>query len=553
MAMDKRALLQGTPSIEILAPQTRVKTAGALPAVQAFLDSLRPDPTYTYALVNAMGFSEYFGPNSNADWYGLNPHLGFNGLLHAWPDIGKDIVADRMQGKQWPFGYPCFYNAAVYAHHKNHDPEKLGFGDVIFAYANTEMKRIELLMRVHNEEAAKKGHSSLLDRVASGERCDVSMGARVPFDLCSVCTDWAAVKKALSSFDAKKHRHEGVAVLEYHKTVKPIRGLAITRVDYCSCMRTMKNRVLPGGEKVFVYNDWPRFFDISFVYVGADRTARAMWVLSTRAKRDVAPNPVQGALQMLLENLKVASIDKEIEDSKVEAVLRDSDTTPELPLRDLFPGTAAKDVLSSAAALGIVATPAEFQGLVAPGTSGLFDTATSGVSEDFVADPQRVLEPLLEALKHLCPERSGFAPFLEPRLPKGPIPKVAQQDRQVSRSPELDKIAAQYNGYRLSLLKEAAALTRRAEHLFTDPLAKVAGTETLAALLLGVAPVLHLVASHLRRQADEGKQLGGMATFLAENPTFSSLATLGAGLRVAMIAEKGGMLAALASLLKAAA
>lgn len=554
--IDKRAYLQGAPSLELLAPRQRVKTAGAQPVVQAFLDSLRPDNTYTYALCNAMGFSEFFGSNSNADWYGLNPNLGFNGLLHAWPGIGKDLVADRMQGKDWAYGYPCFYNAAVYAHHKNTCPTSLGFGDVIFAYANMEMKRIELLMRIHNMEAQRKGHDSILQKMERGDRCDVSMGARVPFDTCSVCTDWPLYKTALKTFDPKRHRHEGIAVLEYHRKVRPIRGLAVTRNEYCSCMRNSKNKTLPSGEKVFVFNDYPRFFDISAVYVGADRTARVMWSMGrSGVARVKAPNPLEGALTTLLETLgKTASMEKQIP-GETEAVLHDADTSAEVDFSSLAQAAGldgTRKLLSSAAALGIVATPGEFQKLVAPKQDGLFSTETSEVSNDWVCTPGAVDDALLQALMHLAPERSAFAPFLNNRMKQAEPSKTASIRRAGSRSPALDKIAAQYNGYRLSVLDKSAALTHRAEGLFIDPLAKTAGLETLAGLLLGVAPVLHLVASHLRRQSDEGKQLGSMAQFIAENPTFSSLAVLGAGIRTAMIAEKGGLMAALARLLQAA-
>ena len=123
-------------AIRLVIPGSGVKTAGLLPAVQSFIDSLRPDPAYTYVLANAMGYSEYYGANSNKDWYGYEPILDFNGLLHAWDGIGTDVVADKIRGKTWPYGYPCFYNAAVYAHHKNTDPVQLGFGEVIFAFAN---------------------------------------------------------------------------------------------------------------------------------------------------------------------------------------------------------------------------------------------------------------------------------------------------------------------------------------------------------------------------------------------------------------------------------
>ena len=38
-------------------------------------------------------------------------------------------------------------------------------------------------------------------------------------------------------------------------------------------MKEMPGKILPDGRKVFVYNHYPRFFDISFVFIGADRTS----------------------------------------------------------------------------------------------------------------------------------------------------------------------------------------------------------------------------------------------------------------------------------------
>jgi hypothetical protein len=557
--MIKRALSHhDEPPVEIVQPGQSVKTAGALPAVQSFLDTLKPDPRYTYALVNAMGYSEFFGANSNADWYGLNPNTGYNGLLNAWDGIGQDIELDRMKGKQWSHGYPCFYNAAVYAHHRNSCPTTLGFGDVIFSFANPTMKRIELLMRTDNAEAKKKGHDSILAKISS-ERCDVSMGARVPYDTCSVCTDWATYKKAAARFDPQRHAHIGIAVLAYHKTVAPIRGLAITRADYCRCMRGAKNRVLPDGRKVFVYNDYPRFFDISFVYVGADRTARVMWHLGSVAEQ-------KSALPFIAEHFlksagaeKRASMEKEI-DAVAEKVEADDTTTPAVTFEALLgPGCSLPQILSSAGALGIVASPREFQNLYAhtrPPEEKIqllraptFSTEQGGIDDRCGVSPGQVLPALLTALLAIAKQRSSFAPFLLPRLEKQE--KVAAAP---CRAPTVSnpKLAALYNGYRISLLEKCGALAIDPSTL-NDPLGiKISSAEALGALLLGIAPMLHLVSSHLRQQADEGKQLGSMAQFIAEHPTFSSLTALGAGVRCAMIAEQGGLLPLALKLLAAA-
>lgn len=554
----KRALSQNV-ELELLRPGQRVKTAGAMPAVQRVLDSLKPDPAYTFALVNAMGYSQYYGTNSNADWYGYCPELNYDGLLHAWPDIGQNLETDRMKGKDWPYGYPCFYGASVYAHHKNTDPVQLGFGDVQYVFANDAMKRVELLMRIHNEEARKKGHLNIVERIQAHERCDVSMGAKIPFDLCSICTDWAEVHRAWKTFDPLRHKHWGLAVLEYHKKTKPIRGLAVTAVDYCLHIKGQKNQVLPDGRKAFMYNIHPRFFDISCVFIGADRTARVMWHLAD-AFRDDAPipkpaptlsNPLRLA-RLGLEELfgkvaegeKRAELVKEIPDGFIEKVLSDSDTAPEVRF-DLLKQNP-KNLLSSAAALGILLSPMEFHRLLG-GPPEPFSTGGPGVDDGLAVAPRFVDSNLLGALKELAPERSGFRPFVEPRITtiSARITLSPRSDLQGN-----DKLAALYNGYRLSVLEQGEQLADRARgHLFDDPLGLKVAASPLAALLLGIAPVVHLLAAHLRQKNDEGQQLGTMASFIANNPTFTSLAALGAGIRLGMMTEGGGILSTAAKLL----
>jgi hypothetical protein len=70
---------------------------------------------------------------------------------------------------------------------------------------------------------------------------------KVPYDVCSICQ---------------------------HKSKTP--------KDYCDHARTMMNKILPDGRKVFVYNPQPKFFDISFVFIGADKTAKVMAKLASK-------------------------------------------------------------------------------------------------------------------------------------------------------------------------------------------------------------------------------------------------------------------------------
>lgn len=73
---------------------------------------------------------------------------------------------------------------------------------------------------------------------------------KVPYDVCSIC------------------QHQS-------KTPK----------DYCEHARSMMNTILPDGRKVFVRNPKPRFFDISFVFIGADKTAKVMAKLASKGSQ----------------------------------------------------------------------------------------------------------------------------------------------------------------------------------------------------------------------------------------------------------------------------
>lgn len=228
------------------------KQAALLPPVQAYLDRLRPDPNKIYVLVNALGAGEFWGSNINGDWF---PE---GSLVHKGP----------------VYGYETFYGAFPYKHHVNKDPEK-SFGKVELACWHDCMKRVELVVSIDRERARMFGATDVCDKLDAGQFPDVSMGCKVPYDLCSICLDWKKYRIAQATFDPLRHKSVGQAVLQFHKR-DPIRGLSVTRDDYCEHLKTMLNKILSDGRKVYAINDFPRFFDISFVFIGADKTAKVM-------------------------------------------------------------------------------------------------------------------------------------------------------------------------------------------------------------------------------------------------------------------------------------
>lgn len=229
------------------------KTAAPLlPPVQAYLEKLQADPNKIYVLVNALGAGEFWGSNINGDYF---PEAA---LIH--------------KGMDW--GYETFYNAYPYKHHVNKDPSR-SFGKVELAVWHDGMKRVELVISIDRARAKMFGAEDVCDKLDQGMFPDVSMGCKVPYDLCSYCLDWDKYRRAQSSYDPRIHRTVGQAVLAFHRR-DPIRGLSVTRNDYCEHLSTMLNKIMPDGRKVYAINDYPRFFDISFVFIGADKTAKVM-------------------------------------------------------------------------------------------------------------------------------------------------------------------------------------------------------------------------------------------------------------------------------------
>jgi len=214
----------GEPLMSVLSPDDLFgmeKLAGCHPDILRFKQQLEPQPNKTYVHILALGAGDYYGPNLN------NDHFPWVGLSHDHTTTPHPML----------HGYKTFLNAHSFAHHVNKDPEK-AYGDVILSVLNDQMKRVELVVAIDHAKCEKNGGRDILQKIHDGKYPSTSMGCRVPFDRCSICD----------------HR-------------------AKTRAEYCDHMRTMPGRVLDDGRKVFVYNDFPRFFDISFVFIGADRTS----------------------------------------------------------------------------------------------------------------------------------------------------------------------------------------------------------------------------------------------------------------------------------------
>lgn len=479
------------------------KTASArlLPEVVKYIETLRPAPDAQYVLVNAMGAGEYWGSNINGDYF---PEAA---LIHA-PDSWKNNpLVDRIPAKNWPYGFPTFYRAHPYAHHRNKDASR-AFGEVELATWNDAMKRVELVIRVDEEKCQKFGGTGVWDKLKQGQFPDVSMGCKVPYDTCSICLDWDTYRKAQATFVPGKHKHPGEAVLEYHRNLKGrnghgIRGLSITRADYCEHAADKMNKILADGRKVFVYNDYPNFFDISFVFIGADKTAKVMMKIASAnafwslPSVDVAEK--LGYYETPGEE-KVASVESVTDEDLFKLAFLgkgafakageiDKDTVPSQFVSKAVPVLAKHepemsdealdalstrplgDSLATLSGLGITLRPREFQRIIIirMGNRPLADELDKkGIV--FPSSDEKHDSPLItgsmhaglaKMLLHLLEDRSVFGPQIERRAVRVLSRSGSGPDHEVKPPSSLStdllrKIGAAYGSYRQEHMTKVA-------------------------------------------------------------------------------------------------
>jgi hypothetical protein len=234
----------GEPLVQLFEPGTPlVKEAGTLmPEIRQWRANYKTQSDTIAVLVNALGASEYWGQNVNGDIF---PEAA---LIHDCRQH-KDTAHpyDDFTGKIIPvYGYSTFLDAFPFVHHRNKDPSR-AFGHVALAVWNPRMHRVELVVLIDKALAMQHGAQDVVDRIMAGEYPDVSMGCRVPYDVCAICGNKSK-----------------------------------TRNDYCACVKEIgMGKILDDGRRVGVYNYHPRFFDISFVFIGADKTAKVMCKLAS--------------------------------------------------------------------------------------------------------------------------------------------------------------------------------------------------------------------------------------------------------------------------------
>lgn len=402
------------------------KLAGQLhPEVQLFMRGLKPDPRYQYVLMTPMGSYEFYGMNANGDLFpelGLgydrnsqNPLPVVQQLEEKWlKPFGKSLPP----GNYKDFGYRSFLDAKRYQHHQNKNPD-LAFGDIVLSCWNSAMHRAEVIARHFREKAKQVGAEEIIADLDQGKPRQISMGARVAFDVCTICGH-----------------------------------ISRTTHDYCEHLKTAMGTVLRDGRVCGAVNLFPRFFDLSDVFVPAAKESGVLMKVAHSL-------PKTATVKLALR--KVADIEKEILPNAGHQAIQDTCASEcDLPQRVLRGGDFGT-LLSTLAAMGIVLKPREFQdGLLArSGHTDLADKlwengevfapgAGPGASAEFSAPDFN----LAEGLSSILPQRSGFYPHLPQRMLRVVVINMPSttQTKTASDSGLLKKVAAAYEGYRRSFV-----------------------------------------------------------------------------------------------------
>jgi len=376
---------EGEPTIQIVRPGEynhlhHVKTASD---AMDYIRQVKPIPGKTIILVLAMTAGEFYGPNRNGD---------------AWPERPLQVGQTRITEDQvLPKHYKTFEtNANVFKHHVNKDPNKK-IGDVLRAFYNWPMHRVELLLSLDNRNA-----QDIVERIEHDEYPAVSIGCKVKYDVCSLCGNKAPSRK-----------------------------------QYCTHAKRNLGELTKSGKKIFVWNPAPNFFDISMVRRPADKHGYMMKKVAEAVPEirssallgeyvDVMGRKIAGLKKMsLIDKILKGEAVAAKEDSGEVTAVKDFGNQIAKPAATTMPpiddGTIRgllryrpAEVLSTLASMGIFMTTPEFikyfiwkmdPSMVVP--DKLLDRAVAiqGAVFDFLANNPEVLDDIDETgFTDVCPQ-----------------------------------------------------------------------------------------------------------------------------------------------------
>lgn len=285
------------------------------PEIAQYIRTAQAITGKTQILLTALGAGEWWGCNVNGDYF---PE---GALSHPGDD----------------FGHKTFETTAkIYKHHVNKDP-KASYGDVRLAVYNDRYHRVELIVILDNAKAP-----DIVERINNGDYPEWSMGCRVPYDVCSICSNKARTAK-----------------------------------EYCEHLKYYMGRIHPGtGKQAYAINTRPKFFDISQVLIGADKIAKTLRKVASAGERSAISSAILA--EKMAVSAKSAEIQKEVPATSVapasqEAIDTLTQSIPEIKAQEKALPTDVldrlgrfnlSDVMSTMSMLGILPKPQEFQRII---------------------------------------------------------------------------------------------------------------------------------------------------------------------------------------------
>ena len=159
-------------------------------------------------------------------------------IVSAGEYYGPNKNGDYFPEEELVAYWETFKEAHPFMNHKNKNVED-AIGKILFVHWNNEMKCVEVFKAIDKKRAPE-----IVRGYIKGYLTDVSMGCKVPFTVCSVCGNKARKK-----------------------------------TEFCDHVRFHRLQMLANGERVFEYNYKPRFHDSSTVLNGAERVAKAFYII----------------------------------------------------------------------------------------------------------------------------------------------------------------------------------------------------------------------------------------------------------------------------------
>lgn len=390
----------------------------------------------------------------------------YNRALGAFESFGLNRNGDGFERHELIANHGTFVkNAHYFKHHVNRDPA-LGRGRPVASAFNERTDMVDLIIVADMDKCAEQIHA-----LESGKRVPTSMGAKVAYDVCTICD----------------HR-------------------AKTRNEYCEHVHKEASApygmraVLPDGRVCGVKNPNPRFFDISDVVIGAAPESETLMKVASMAGH------MSGAeLAEVLGLVKAAGMAEEksaaitkrvpgfIEGSPILRRGMSELSAREQPIPGAVIDRAVKlagfdGVLRGTAALGIVLSPDEFSRAAKLGS---FSAPTLSEIQASEPMPKKILSAPLDRdcmglLASWYEKRSSYMPALFNR-----IDMLREKTASQRGSGDDQRARTMYAAYRRSLVDDMPGVGGREGEYWTMKCAETNGR------LYGDTSRAYVVSAHL--------------------------------------------------------